>query len=204
MEYNLSELVRDLYSYGVIMLGSFKLTSGLESPYYIDLKRIYSNPDLFRRVIDAYIETLGKYGVEFDVVAGVETGGIPIAAVIAYKLSKPMVYVRSRKKSFGTGRVVEGSVEEGARVLVVDDVATTGGSLAHAAESIRGVGGDVVGAIVFVDRLQGAVRRLSELGVRFYSVYRIDEIIEILYGSGLIDRGRYEAILGYIGGGVES
>ncbi len=187
-----------LYRYGCILVGSFKLSSGGLSPYYIDLRRALAHPQLYREIVGMLVEKARS--IPHDVVAGVATGGIPWASMIAYEMGKPLAYVRSERKSHGTSRLVEGVVE-GRQVLVVDDVATTGSSLARAIKAIRDHGGKPVAALVIVDRCQGARERLRELGVELYSLTTAHELVEELYSLGLISDKAYSLIKSYLESG---
>ena len=123
----------------------FIFTSGRASPVYVDCRRIISFPAVRGRLMDlavALIEAeIGRDGVE--VVAGGETAGIPFAAWIAERLDKPMVYVRKKPKGFGRNAQIEGTFEEGAKVLLVEDLATDGGSKLNFVEALRSAGGTV-------------------------------------------------------------
>ncbi len=196
----LKELVKDIYKAGVFKTGDFKLTSGGLSPYYIDLRTLVSKPKLFERLVDSYISKIRTIREGFDVVAGVETAGIPIATLISYKTGVPMIYVRSRERAHGTSRLVEGELREGSRTVVVDDVLTTGGSMMNAAETIGLAGGRVAYAIVFLDRLQNGVKRLKEAGVNTYSVIDIREFLKILLENKLIPGLEYDRIVKYLEG----
>ncbi|MEM2930309.1 MAG: orotate phosphoribosyltransferase [Thermoproteota archaeon] len=194
------ELVKDVYRAGAFKTGDFKLTSGGLSPYYVDLRTLVSKPRLFERLVDSYISRMRMIGEGFDVVAGVETAGIPIATLISFKTGIPMVYVRSGEREHGTGRLVEGELEAGSRVVVVDDVLTTGRSIMSAVKSISVSGGRVVYALVFLDRLQNGVRRLREAGVTSYSVIKIDGFLKILLEDKLISESEYGRIMKYLEG----
>jgi len=194
------ELVKDIYMAGVFKTGDFKLTSGDLSPYYVDLRKLVSKPRLFERLVDSYINKMRMIGGGFDVATGVETAGIPIATLISLKTGVPMVYVRSGERGYGTGRLVEGELEAGSRVVIVDDVLTTGGSIMSAAKAISALGGRVAYALVFLDRLQNGVRRLREEGVTAYSVIKIDGFLRILFEDNLISRSDYARIMKYLEG----
>lgn len=118
--------------------------------------------------------------------------------MIAYELGSPMIYVRSEAKSHGLGRVVGGFLRPGSYILI-DDVATTGGSLESAAEILKDLGSEVRYAFVLVDRLQGAGERLSRIGIELFSLITLRDIIDIGYRAGLISPNDKEAVYRYMG-----
>jgi orotate phosphoribosyltransferase len=196
----LEELVKDIYLAGGFRIGEFKLTSGGLSPYYVDLRTLVSRPRLFERLVDSYISRMRTIREDFDVVAGVETAGIPIATLISHKTGIPMVYVRSAEREHGTGRMIEGELEEGSRVVVIDDVLTTGRSIESAAKTIGVAGGRVQYALVFLDRLQNGAKRLREAGITAYSVIDVKSFLKILLENMLIRDPEYEKITRYLEG----
>lgn len=198
IESSLAELVKDIYLVGGFKIGEFKLTSGGLSPYYVDLRILISRPRLFERLVDSYIEKIRSIGDDFDIVAGVETAGIPIATLISHKTGIPMVYARSMERGHGTGRMVEGELREGSRVVIVDDVLTTGRSIENAAKTIRTAGGKVAYALVFLDRLQNGVKKLREMGITTYSVTDIKIFLKVLFDNKLIQDSEYERIMRYV------
>ncbi|MEM0002220.1 MAG: phosphoribosyltransferase family protein, partial [Desulfurococcaceae archaeon] len=129
----MSWLAIELYKRGIIKLGKFRLTSGLESPYYIDLRQLYSYPDILEKLVDDLI-LLANFD-EYEALVGIATSGIVLASFIACKVKKSLSYVRIEKKAHGTQALVEGDVR-GKRCLIIDDVATTGGSIEHAYNAV--------------------------------------------------------------------
>ena len=196
MSMNIRDIVLDLYRYGCILFGEFKLTSGLMSPYYIDLRITPSFPELFRKIINIYknfIEPLKP-----EVIAGIATAGLPLASVLAYEMGLPLVYVRKEEKKYGTKKLVEGYVRPGSHTIVVDDVATTGGSIARAVRELRNVGLKVDYAIVLIDREQGAKKKLEELNVKLKPIVKVSDLINILYEEKVIDSSIYNRVTEYI------
>ncbi len=193
---NKEDLALELFRLGLVKIGKFRLTSGLESPFYIDLKGLIGYPALLREIATMLFNT-AKEKCTFDTVVGIATGGIPIVSFISCLFNIPMAYVRKEKREHGTMRLVEGDIRK-KRVLLVDDVATTGGSLEKAVKVLRGNEGLIDYAIVIVDREQGARKRLSALGVKLLSFLTARELLQILWKRNIISRDTYELILNHI------
>ncbi len=193
---NKRQLAEILYELGLIKIGSFKLSSGKQSPFYIDLRRLIEYPQLLKKIARALFER-AKSRYEFDVVAGVATGGIPIAAYISCLFEIPMAYIRKKEKKYGTEKIIEGDVKN-KRVLLVDDVVTTGASLEHAAKAIRESYGQINYALVIVDREQGGKDRLNKINVILDSLITAREIFEVLFQEGKIEGKIFEKIMKYL------
>ncbi len=169
----------------------------MESPIYVDMRVVPSSPPLFRRIARYLLKTAEK--LNFDAICGVATGGIPHAAVMSYELEIPMVYVRSRK-NHGLAKSVEGLLGQGSRVLLVDDVSTTGGSIALAAEILRRCGFIVKDALVILDRNQGAKNFLMSHEIDLHSILTLEGVMKSSLEMGLVSRERYEEVMLYIKG----
>lgn len=200
MPVDLSGLAVELARRRCVLVGEFRLSSGLTSPYYIDLRAVPSYPDLFDLVTDAYVERIMETGGSYDRISGIATAGVPIASLVAYKLRMPFIYVRKEERTHGTGSLVEGVVERGDRVLLLDDVATTGGSLVRAVQVLRERGAEVDSVLVMVDREQGAGEALSRLGVRLLSIITASRLIEELHLKGMVKKDDYERVMRYMRG----
>lgn len=192
-----TELSRMLNRIGAIKFGTFKLTSGRTSPYYIDLRLVPSFPEAFKRVCDLYIKLIEKeLGAEgFDRIAGIPTAGIPFASVIAYHLKKPFLYIRSKVKLHGRERQIEGIIMPGNRVLLIDDLITTGLSLRKAAEAVRAEGGLVTDALVLLDREEGGKQRLAKGNIKLHYLLTASEVANKLYEFGTIEEEQLKTIL---------
>ncbi len=191
------EICQVLSRIGALKFGIFTLTSGKKSPYYIDLRIVPSFPDVFQRVCNLYLNILQKdLGTkDFNRVAGIPTAGIPFASIIAYRLRKPFLYVRPRMRLHGRERRIEGVIMPGDRVLLVDDLITTGISLIKSATAIRAEGGVVADAIVLLDREEGGRGRLAKDGINLHYLLRVSDAADRLYEMGVITEDQLQTIL---------
>lgn len=181
-----------------LKFGSFKLTSGKLSPFYIDLRLVPSYPEVFEKITDMYVRLIRNEVEVFDRIAGVPTAGLPIATLVSYKLKAPLIYVRKSAKEHGTQRAVEGVLNDGDRVLLVDDLATTGSSLLGAAQAIRSQGGKVEHAVVLIDREQGCANTLSSNGISLHFLISASQLFETLHRKGLITHLDYQRSIDYL------
>jgi len=191
------ELCRILHKIGAIKFGVFKLTSGKVSPYYIDLRIVPSFPDAFNEICTFY-KTLIKEDVgaeNFERVAGIPIAGMPFASLVAYQFKKPFLYIRKEEKTHGRQRRIEGILAPGDRVLLVDDLVTTGLSLKKAIEALRAEGGVVSDAVVLLDREEGGRENLANVNVQLHSLVKISEAVGVLYDIGAIDETQRNTIL---------
>ena len=186
-----------LYKIDAVKFGVFQLSSGKQSPYYIDLRVIPSFPDAFREICDTYAQQItDEIGIKnFDRIVGVPIAGIPFASQIAYNLQKPFLYVRKDIKLHGRERRVEGILVSGDKVLLVDDLLTTGLTLKNAVEATRAEGGVVTDAVVFLDREEGGRELLEQTGVKLHPLLKISEVANTLYDNGAIDKESLKTIL---------
>ena len=185
----LKEFVTFLHQKEIIKFGEFTLASGKSSSYYVDLRLVPSYPHEFRMMIK-YLENqiTEDIGLEnFESIVSVPTGGLVIGSALAIETVKPLIYVRSKPKDYGTSKSVEGKIHDGMKVVMIDDVATTGGSVVNAIKSLTEVNVPVKDAYVIVDRMEGADEALAELGVKMHSILNILQITEVLYEQKMIE-----------------
>lgn len=186
------ELILQLYDIGCILFGSFVQASGATFPYYVDLRKIISSPQIFHQILSAYAEILAN--LSFDRIAGIPYGSLPTATGLALRLNRPMIFPRKEVKAHGTRRVIEGNFNPGETVVVVDDILISGKSAMEGAEKIKSAGLNVYDIVVFLDHEQGVKDRLKENGYRSHSVLTISEITETLYQAGRIDEDQLQAL----------
>lgn len=186
VQLEVATLAKILLETKALRFGEFVLSSGAKSSIYIDMRTIISKPKYFRLILALLASRLAPLHGEIDGIVGVATAGIPWATGLALYLGLPLAYVRPEPKKHGMVKQVEGNVE-GLRLVVVDDVATTGNSLAKSIDALRSVGGQPRYAIVIVDRMQGAQERLARLGVQLLSIAKLPEILEYLEENRLVD-----------------
>ena len=190
------ELMMVLLSKGLIRFGEFTLTSGRRSTIYVDLRPLPSFPDEFRLIAGELARRIGRRAI-----CGIAVGGLPLATAVAIEAGVPLIYVRKERKEHGTARLLEGVVEEGREYVVVDDVATTGGSLERAIGEVRARGGEVREAWVVVDRVQGARERLESIGVALRSLGTLPDMVRsVLDSLGDDERTFAERYLAEVGG----
>jgi orotate phosphoribosyltransferase len=199
------EVCKILNKIDALQFGAFKLTSGKISPYYIDLRIVPSFPDAFQKICNFCVSFIkNEAGVKnFERIAGIPVAGIPFASLIAHDLQKPFLYIRKGVRLHGRQRRIEGILAPGDRVLLVDDLITTGLSLKKAAKAIVAEGGVVTDAVVLLDREEGGKEKVEKSGIKLHALLNVSEIAKKLCEIGAIDDGQLETILKQIKKGVK-
>jgi uridine monophosphate synthetase len=186
----LSNIADGLLSAGCIKFGSFTLKSGLQSPIYIDLRQVITYPKLLEQIAQAYLPLLSN--LQFSRLAGLPYAAIPIATAISLAGNYPMIYPRKEAKTYGTKAEIEGEYQAGETVVVIDDLATTGGSKFEAIEKLTSAGLIVKDVVVLVDRQSGAKESLAQAGYSMYSVLTIGQLLEYWEENGRIEKDKIE------------
>jgi orotate phosphoribosyltransferase len=157
-----------------VLRGTFTLRSGQTSTYYIDKYRLTTEPRLLARITDALLP-LVPGGVAR--VCGTALGAVPLATALSLKTGLPSVFVRvDAAKDHGTGKSIEGVLERGDAVVLVEDVVTTGGASLTAVEILQGAGATIGAVIAVVDREQGGAERFAEAGIPFHALFTSSEL----------------------------
>ena len=164
----LRQMLKDL---GVVQTGEFVLASGRKSDYFVNIKRASTNPQTLREMARAMAGHVGD-----SKIAGMALGAVPIAVAVALETGNPYVMVRKSAKNHGTKDLIEGEVESGDVFVIVEDVATTGGSTLRVAEALRSEGAGVSRAVVVVDREEGASELLSQNGIELVSIFKAKDL----------------------------
>ncbi|MDJ0681327.1 MAG: bifunctional orotidine-5'-phosphate decarboxylase/orotate phosphoribosyltransferase [Xenococcaceae cyanobacterium MO_167.B52] len=186
------ELILQLFDIGCLLFGEYVQASGETFSYYIDLRKIISNPQLFNQVIKAYAEILKN--LTFDRIAGIPYGALPTATGLALSLRRPMIFPRKEVKAHGTRRLIEGSFNPGEKVVVVDDILISGNSAMEGAAKLESADLKVEDIVVFIDHERGVKDRLAKNGYRAHSILSISEITETLYAAGRITNKQYQNV----------
>ena len=190
------DLANALYDHGCVKFGSFKLKSGMTSPIYIDLRLLVSYPDLLRRVARAFAQAARS--LEFDRIAAIPYAALPIGVAMALELDRPMIYPRREIKEHGTRRAIEGALEAGETVLLVDDLITRGGSKLEAIETLQAADLIVNEVLVLIDREQGGAIDLAEQGYTLHAVLQLTQLLNALESSGRITGEQQEEVKAYL------
>lgn len=165
----------------------FTWASGIKSPIYCDNRQILGNVEAHRKVIELLIEQLAQFD-EADVIVGTATAGIPHATLIADRLNKPSAYVRGSKKAHGTARQIEGAAVNGKRVVVIEDLISTGGSSLNAVEALREDGAEVLGvAAIFSYGITGAQEKFENAECAYSVLCDLDTLLDVAQERNVLD-----------------
>ena len=168
------ELIKLFKECRAIQFGRFVLTSGAISDYYIDIKKASTNPNILKKIA----ETMAEYAKGYDLVAGMELGAIPLIVALSLEADIPYVIIRKEKREHGTSKQIEGGEVKNKKVLVVEDVTTSGGSVVKTLQILRENKAKVDEVLVVVDRESGAEEKLRNLDVNFIPLLSVSDIIK--------------------------
>lgn len=184
----------------------FRLTSGRLSPVYVDIRRLISFPEVRAQIIESFAQIVReRIGIEIiDVIAGGETAGIAYAAFLAERLQKPMIYVRKEPKNYGKSSQVEGVLQPGQRVLLVEDLVTDGGSKLNFTRGIESAGGAVQHCLCVFEYfseeagLHRARDTLREHGITLHSLVNWDDVLRVARAEKSLTKDEIAIVLGFL------
>ncbi len=188
--------IRALIDTGCFRLGDFILKSGKKSPFYIDLRRLVSSPEALALAAETYARV--AQGVEYDRIAGIPAAGLPLATAASLRIGKPMIWPRMPVKEHGTGNRVEGDFAKGERVLLLDDLITTGASKLEAADILRGENLIVEELAVLIERGRQGRRDMESAGIRLHAFAHVRELFAVCESMGLIDAARRRELESFV------
>ena len=171
---NKKELIRLLKECGAIQFGRFVLTSGAVSDYYINIKKASSNPKILKILAKEMVE----YAQGYDFIAGMELGAVPLIVALSLETNIPYLIIRKEKREHGTSKQIEGGDAKDKRVLVIEDVTTSGGSVVKSIQILRENKAIVDEVIVVVDRETGAEEKLRNVDVSFIPLLSVSDILK--------------------------
>ena len=179
-----------LHQNDIIKFGDFTLASGKKSSYYIDLRLVASFPHIFRKMTKNLQKLVSeKTGLDnFDSLVSVPTGGLVIGSALAIETVKPLIYVRDKPKDYGTTKSIEGKIFSGMKVVLIDDVITTGNSVINAIKQLKDAGLSISDVYVIINRLEGASNALKLEEVNLYQLTDVLEITTILFQEKLVSK----------------
>lgn len=187
-----NEIAHAMLKVGAVELNPtdlFTWASGIKSPIYCDTRLTISDPVIRKQLANGLAQNIKEFFPETEVVAGTATAGIPHAAWVSDILELPMVYVRSKAKEHGRGNQIEGKYTAGQKVVVVEDIVSTGGSSITAVEALRAAGCEVVGVVcVYTYNLPKAEEAFDAAGVKYVSLTNFDYLVEAANESGAISQ----------------
>jgi uridine monophosphate synthetase len=193
---SLRRLPLDLFDAGCVRFGDFTLASGKHSPIYVDLRLLASYPRVLSEVARAYARLLRD--ISYQRIAAIPYAALPIGTAVALELGVPLVYPRKEIKRYGTGRAIEGEFIRGERVVVLDDLITTGGSKIKAIAPLEEAGLQVQDIVVLIDREQGGREELATHGYRLHAVFTLREMLDTLRIAGRITDQQYHTVMDFL------
>ena len=193
--HNLALTLADI---GCVKFGQFTLASGLQSPIYIDLRLLVSHPSTLRDVAQAYAQLL--HPLAFDRLAAIPYAALPIGTAVSLELGRPLIYPRKEIKGYGTRRAVEGEFQKGERIVVLDDLITTGASKLEAITPLEELGLQVEDVVVLIDREQGGREYLEERGYRLHAVFGLGEMLDVLAQHSRISTAQRDEVKAFLAG----
>lgn len=193
-----AEALLDIKAVGFVLEAPITFKSGIISPMYIDNRKFPSYPKAWRVVLQGFIEKMKEQKTEFEIIAGIETAGIPHSAGLGVLLEKPSVFIRKAAKDHGTKKMVEGGEVSGKTVLLIEDLVTTGGSSLHGVTELRAAGAVVTDCFVIVSYgFPESKQAFEEAEVRLTALTDIDTIMEVAGERGMLSEDNKKVVMGW-------
>ncbi|ALN76221.1 orotate phosphoribosyltransferase [Staphylococcus agnetis] len=196
MAKHIAQALLDIEAVSLSPNDMFTWSSGIQSPIYCDNRVTLGYPNVREAIRDGLIELIQNHFEKVDTISGTATAGIPHAAFISDKMNLPMSYVRSKSKSHGKQNQIEGALSEGKKVVVIEDLISTGGSSITAVEALREAGADVLGVVaIFTYGLRKADEQFKQAQVPFYTLSHFDELVDVAVERGKISKQDVEGLI---------
>ena len=194
------EFFLECYKLGIIKFGRFTLKSGIESPFYVDLRPLASDPKILKLLANYLLDMLPLDN--FDLICGVPYAALPMATAMSLESYLPLIIKRKEAKQYGTKKILEGIYKPGQNCLLVEDVITSGASLLETIPEIENEGITVSDIVVVLDRQQGGREMLEKKGFRVHSLFTISDVCKILKDEGHLTDDEVERINDFLAGNV--
>ena len=176
----------------------FKWVSGILSPLYCDNRLMISFPEARKKIVETFVAKIKELDLEFEVIAGTASAAIPWAALVAYELNKPMIYIRKESKDYGAKKRIEGKMDGGEKVLILEDLISTGGSSVSAAQAVEEEGGRVTDVLAIVSwELKLGISRFEEAGLNLVTLTSYEDIIGSALEMNYINKNQHAKIIDF-------
>ena len=192
------EIAKDLLDIKAVFLRPdepFTWASGIKSPIYCDNRLVMSSPEVREKIAEGFVGSVKENFPDVEVIAGTATAGIPHAAWLAQKLNLPMVYIRSSSKSHGRENKIEGLLKKNQKVVVIEDLISTGGSSLKAVDAVRDSGANVLGvAAIFSYELEKAQKAFEDAGILYYTLTNYPVLLDVALAEGIVREAQLELL----------
>ena len=188
MTQNIAQSLLEIKAVTLSPVAPYKWSSGIKSPIYCDNRVTLAYPEIRENIYQGLIQLIKEHAQDVEIISGTATAGIPHAAFVADQLKLPMSYVRSKSKGHGKGNQIEGALSKGKKVVVIEDLISTGGSSINAVEALIEDGAEVLGVFaIFTYGINKAEEAFKEINVPFYTLSNYDELISVAEKEGYIE-----------------